>query len=72
MQPKDNNFNPDFDFKIDDNDDMNDWQQNEQQAQGVNYYAMFLQSILDQSKEYPSPVAVINLFQRDEYWYSKT
>lgn len=53
-------------------EDMNDWQQDEQQqdkqqAQGVNYYAMFQQSILDQSKEYPSPVAVINLFQRDEY-----
>lgn len=38
----------------------------DQQGQGANYYAMFLQSVLDQLKEYPSPVAVINLYQSGE------
>ena len=47
-------------FTQDENDADND-------TQGPNYYEMFQRSILDQSKDYPSPVAVITLFQNGEF-----
>ena len=48
---------------FEDGQSMDEWQESQP---GVNYYEMFLKSVLDQSKDYPPPVAVINLMQGGE------